>query len=185
MCSWPSICSSQENVELYELFAPLWISSFANIFSHSVDCLFNLFMTSFAVQKLLILIKSHLFLFLFPLLQELNPKNIAAIYAQECSACVFLLSFTLFGLMSRSLICFEFIFVYGIRECSNFILLHVAVHFHFFPASLIEETVHLFIVYSCLLCHQLDHHRCLCLSLDCLSYFIDLYLYFCASTMLF
>ena len=29
----------------------------------------------------------------------------------------------------RSLMHFEFIFVYGVRECSNFILLHVAVQF--------------------------------------------------------
>ena len=33
------------------------------------------------------------------------------------------------GLTFRSLIHFEFIFVYGVRECSNFILLHVAVPF--------------------------------------------------------
>ena len=33
------------------------------------------------------------------------------------------------GLVFRSLIHFEFIFVYGIRKCSNFILLHVAVQF--------------------------------------------------------
>ena len=33
------------------------------------------------------------------------------------------------GLTFRSLIHFEFIFVYGVRECSNFILLHVAVQF--------------------------------------------------------
>ena len=39
------------------------------------------------------------------------------------------------GLTFSSLIHFEFIFVYGVRECSNFILLHVAVQFsqhHFF-----------------------------------------------------
>ena len=30
------------------------------------------------------------------------------------------------GLTHRSLIHYEFIFVYGVRECSNFILLHVA-----------------------------------------------------------
>ena len=29
----------------------------------------------------------------------------------------------------RSLILFEFIFVCGVRECSNFVLLHVAVQF--------------------------------------------------------
>ena len=33
------------------------------------------------------------------------------------------------GLTFRSLIHFEFIFVYGVRECSNFILLHVPVQF--------------------------------------------------------
>ena len=33
------------------------------------------------------------------------------------------------GLTFRSLIQFEFIFVYGLRECCNFILLHVAVQF--------------------------------------------------------
>ena len=33
------------------------------------------------------------------------------------------------GLISRSLIHLEFIFVYGVRECSNFILFHVAVKF--------------------------------------------------------
>ena len=33
------------------------------------------------------------------------------------------------GLTFRSLIHFEFIFVYGVRKCSNFVLLHVAVQF--------------------------------------------------------
>ena len=38
-------------------------------------------------------------------------------------------SFTFSGLTFRSLIHFEFILVYGVRKCSNFILLHVAVQF--------------------------------------------------------
>ena len=38
-------------------------------------------------------------------------------------------SFIVSGLTFRSLIYFEFIFVYGVRQCSNFILLHVAVQF--------------------------------------------------------
>ena len=33
------------------------------------------------------------------------------------------------GLTFRSLIHLQFIFVYGVRKCSNFILLHVVVHF--------------------------------------------------------
>ena len=44
---------------------PLSVVSFTNIFSHSVGCLFVLFRVSFAVQKLLSLIKSHLFIFVF------------------------------------------------------------------------------------------------------------------------
>ena len=42
---------------------PLSVASFANILSHSVGCLFILFMVYFAVQKLLSLIRSHLFIF--------------------------------------------------------------------------------------------------------------------------
>ena len=38
-------------------------------------------------------------------------------------------SFIVYGLTLKSLIHFEFIFVYGVRKCSNFILLHVAVQF--------------------------------------------------------
>ena len=38
-------------------------------------------------------------------------------------------SFVVSGLTFRSLIHFEFIFVYGVRKYSNFILLHVAVQF--------------------------------------------------------
>ena len=44
---------------------PLLIASFVNIFSPSVGCLFALFMVSFAVQKLLSLIRPHLFIFVF------------------------------------------------------------------------------------------------------------------------
>ena len=45
-------------------------------------------------------------------------------------------SFIMSGLISRSLIHLEFIFVYSVRKCSNFILVHVA-----FPAPLIEGAV--------------------------------------------
>ena len=48
---------------------PLFITSFANIFSQSLGCLFNLLMVSFAVQQLLNAIRSHLLVcavFLFP-----------------------------------------------------------------------------------------------------------------------
>ena len=44
---------------------PLSVSSFAIIFSHSEGCLFTLIIVSFVVQKLLSLIRSHLFIFAF------------------------------------------------------------------------------------------------------------------------
>ena len=44
---------------------PLSVASFAIIFSHSEGCLFTLFIVSIVVQKLLILTRSHLFIFAF------------------------------------------------------------------------------------------------------------------------
>ena len=44
---------------------PLSVVLLAIIFSHSVGCLFTLLIVSFAVQKLLSLIRSHLFTFVF------------------------------------------------------------------------------------------------------------------------
>jgi len=43
----------------------LSVASFVIIFSHSEGCLFTLFIVSFVVQKLLSLIRSHLFIFAF------------------------------------------------------------------------------------------------------------------------
>ena len=50
-------------------------------------------------------------------------------------------SFIVSGLTFRSLIHFEFIFVYGVRKCSHFIILHVAVQFsqHHLLKSFIES----------------------------------------------
>ena len=55
---------------------PLSVVSFTNIFSHSEGYLFTLLIASFPVQKLLSLIRSHLFtLFLFPLLCEVDQRR--------------------------------------------------------------------------------------------------------------
>ena len=50
------------------------ITSFANIFSHSMGCLSILFMVSFVVQKLLSLVRSHLFIFTFITLEDGSKK---------------------------------------------------------------------------------------------------------------
>ena len=68
------------------------VASFASIFSHSEGCLLVLFMVSFAVQKLLSFIRPHLFIFVFISISlgGGSKKDLAVIYAIECSAYVFL-----------------------------------------------------------------------------------------------
>ena len=51
------------------------------------------------------------------------------VYVGECFAYVFLRSLIVSGLTLRSLIHFEFTFVYGVRKCSSFILLQVVDEF--------------------------------------------------------
>ena len=75
--------------------SPLSVASFAIIFSHSECCLFTLLIVSFAVQKLLILIKSHLLLLLlFCFYLQYSGRWViedhAMIYVTECFAYVFL-----------------------------------------------------------------------------------------------
>ena len=72
-------------IRMNELFVSLTLSPcqshITTIFSHSVDYLFVLFMVSFAVQKLLTLIRSHLFLFFhFHYSRRWIQKDIAAVY---------------------------------------------------------------------------------------------------------
>ena len=122
---------------------PLSVVSFVIIFSHSEGCLFTLLIVSFAVQKLLSLIRSHptsLLLLLFPLLYEVGHGGSCF----DLCHWVFCLLFSpksviVSRLAFRSLIHFEFIFVYSVRKCSNFILLHIACPG--FLAPCIEETI--------------------------------------------
>ena len=90
-------------------------------------------MVSFAVQKLLSYFSPVTpfiyFCFYFHHTRRWVEKVLAVIYVIECSAYVSSKSFIVSSLIFRSLIHFEFIFVYGVREYSNFIRLHVAVQF--------------------------------------------------------
>ena len=108
----------------------LSVVSFAIIFSHSEGCLFTLFVVSFAVQKLLRLISSKFFmLFFFHYIRRWVIEDLALIYVIECSAMFSIMHLIISGFPFRSLIHFEFMSVYGVRKCSNFILFHVAVQF--------------------------------------------------------
>ena len=68
------------------------VALFANMFSHSESCLFILFMISFAVQKLLSSIRSHLFIFgfYFHYSRRWIEKELVVVGVKDCSACVFL-----------------------------------------------------------------------------------------------
>jgi len=92
------------------------VASFAIIFSHSEDCLFFFFMVSFAVQKLWSLIRSHL-CFHFHYSRMCVIEDLAVIW--KCPTCVFLW-FIVSDLTFSFSIHFKFIFVYGVRKCSNF-----------------------------------------------------------------
>ena len=111
-------------VELHELFLHFGVKSisFADNFSHSDGRLFLSVWISFAVQMLLRLIRFHLFIFNFH--QVVDEKQFSEIYVKAFSAyiflksCVLVLSFTFLN-------CLEFIFVYGVREYSNFVVLFI------------------------------------------------------------
>ena len=60
--------------------------SFGGIFSHSEGCLFTLLIVSFAVRKLLNLIRFPLFTFVFI---SVTLGDLGLIYVIECSAYVF------------------------------------------------------------------------------------------------
>uniref|UniRef100_A0A8D1XP09 Uncharacterized protein n=1 Tax=Sus scrofa TaxID=9823 RepID=A0A8D1XP09_PIG len=93
--------------------------------------LFVLFRVSFAVQKLLSLIRSHLFIFVFIVNTLIggSEKMLLSFMSESVWPMFSSRRFIVSGLMSRPLIHLEFIFVYGIRECSKFILFRVAVQF--------------------------------------------------------
>ena len=108
---------------------PLSVASFAKIFSHSVGCLFVLFRVSFAVQKLLSLIRLYLLTFVFTVitLRSGFEKMLLSFTLEHIWPMFSSKNFIVSGLTFRSLSYFEFIFLYSVRECSNFFLLHVAV----------------------------------------------------------
>ena len=97
----------------------LLVTSFANIFSHSVGCLFILSMVSFALQKLLNSIRSHFkkFLLLSPLCQETDPKKLLLWLMSKSILPMFSSrNFIVSSLKFRSWIHLGFIFVYGLKN---------------------------------------------------------------------
>ena len=98
---------------LYNLeIKPLLVTSFANIFSHSKGCLCVLFMISFAVQKLVNLIRLHLFIFAF-ISNALGDwkKTLVQFMSENVLSLISCRSSVVSYLIFKSLSHFEFIFM--------------------------------------------------------------------------
>ena len=93
------------------------VALFAIIFSHSEGCLFVLFMVSFARQKLLNLIRSHLFIFafIFITLEHGSKKILLGFMSKSVFPMFSFKSFIVCSLTFRSLNHFEFIILYRVR----------------------------------------------------------------------
>ena len=95
---------------------PLSEASLANMFSHSYGSLFILMMSSLAVQKLFILMGSHLFILSFmpldlgDILVKISLCGISEIFLPMLSSRTFMVSQLIF----KSFIHLEFLFVYGV-----------------------------------------------------------------------
>ena len=91
---------------------PLSVLSFANIFSHLVDCLFILLMVSLAVKKLFSLTRSRLFIFSFVsfALGDRSKKILLRFMSKSVLPMFSSASFMVSSLTFRSLIHFELIF---------------------------------------------------------------------------
>ena len=102
---------------------PLSVTLLANVCSHCIGYFFTLVMVSFAIETHLSSIRSHLFIFVFVsiILRDGLKKyccGLCQTVLPMFSSRIFILS----SLTFRSLIHFEFVFVYGVRECYNFII---------------------------------------------------------------
>ena len=114
-------------IELYELFLYLLFSTYANILSHSKGCFSSCLWFPLLCKSFLSLIMSHLFISVLnfcysrrwvkKILLQFLSKSVMPIFSTK--------SFVVFGLTFRSLIRFEFIFVYVIKEFSIFFFIYL------------------------------------------------------------
>ena len=87
-----------------------------NICSHPMGCLFALFMDIFTVQRLLSIIRSHLYIFVFISINLGDgTKKILLRFMSKSTLPNFFSSFIISSLTLRSFVHFEFTFVYGVK----------------------------------------------------------------------
>ena len=134
------------------------------------------------MQKLLSLISFHWFICFFIVFILTDGSNNMLLWFMSKSVLPKFLSrsFIVSGIIFRSLIHFEFIFVYAVRQCYNFILY---MQLPRFPSMIYWRDRLSSIACYCLLCHKLIDYRCFGLFLGFLSCSTNLYFCFCASTI--
>ena len=161
-CLFVLLLSCMSCLYILKIKSSLFIP-FANIFSWSIGCLFMLFMISFCCAKRIV--RPHLFIFAFIsiALACRTEKTLMPFMSKNILAMLFSRNFMVQCLLFNSLSHFKFIFVYGVRMCSNFIDLHVVqLSNHHLMKRLFP------IVHSCFLCQRLIDFRCVGLFLSSL-----------------
>ena len=126
---------------LYILEIKPWLAVlFADIFSHSVGCLFVLFVVSLALQKLLNLIRSHLFTFVFILilLGDWSKKTLVWFMSENILPVISSRKFMVLHLLFKSWSYFELISLWwqGVFQLRWFTCGSPT-----FPAPLAEEII--------------------------------------------
>ena len=111
------------------------VDSLAKVFSHSVGSLFALFRVSFALKKLLSLLRSHWYVLVLSVisLRGASEKMLLSFMSGSVWPMFSSRRCRVSGRLTRSLIHWELVFVSGVRECSHFILFHVVVQFSTTP----------------------------------------------------
>ena len=107
-----------------------WSDLAAAAASHSVGSLFIFLVVSFTVQSFLFeVVPFAFFTFVFLARGDRSKKILLRLLLKSILLMFSSRSFIVLGLKFKSLIHFEFIFVYGLRKWFSFILLQVAVQF--------------------------------------------------------
>ena len=121
----------------------IWIITLCHIFCKYFlpFCMLS-FTFLIILQKLLSLIRAHLFIsafiYIFFALRYQSKKMLLWLMSENDLPIFFSKRFMVSCLIPRSLNNFNFIFAYSVSECLNFILLHVAIQL--FWASLVAQT---------------------------------------------
>ena len=119
---------------------PLSVTSFADNFFHSESCLCLVY-GFFCCGKDFKFDQVPFVYFYFHSFRRWVIKDLAVIYAKECSGSIFSKSCIVSGLTFRSLSHFQFIFVYDFRKCSNFIFFFLHESVQFSQNHLLKKTV--------------------------------------------